>query len=112
MSDGIDWLNRLAKWRAVLAGWQLGTRPKGDPESDAVRDHREGSLILRAEMNALTGLLIKKGIISVQEMKDAMQAEAKLACADLEQRFPGFSAVDYGMEADGRIVETMKDWKP
>jgi hypothetical protein len=30
MSD-IDWLNRLAKWRTVLAGWQLGTRGSDDP---------------------------------------------------------------------------------
>ena len=33
--------NRLTKWRSVFAGWQLGTRAKGDPECDAVRDHRE-----------------------------------------------------------------------
>ena len=32
-------LNVLAKWRTLLAGWQLGTRPKGDPECDAVSDH-------------------------------------------------------------------------
>jgi hypothetical protein len=32
-------LNVLAKWRGLFAGWQLGTRPKGDPESDAVRSN-------------------------------------------------------------------------
>lgn len=37
----MDWLNVVCKWRSLFAGWQLGTRPKGDPESDAVRDHRE-----------------------------------------------------------------------
>jgi hypothetical protein len=39
-------LERLAKWRTLFAGWQLGTRPKGEPESDAVRDHREATLML------------------------------------------------------------------
>ena len=39
--------NRLCKWRTVLTGWQLGTRAKGDPEGDAVRDHREVTLLLR-----------------------------------------------------------------
>jgi hypothetical protein len=111
--SNIDWLNRLAKWRAVLAGWQLGTRMKGDPESDAVRDHREATLLLRAEMNALTGLLIKVGIITVQQMHEAMIEEAKLACEDLEKRFPGFSAVDNGMEMDPRkAAETTKGWPP
>jgi hypothetical protein len=32
-------LQKLAKWRLIFAGWQLGTRLKGDPECDAVRDH-------------------------------------------------------------------------
>lgn len=34
-------LNILTKWRVLFTGWQLGTRPKGDPEGDAVREHRE-----------------------------------------------------------------------
>lgn len=56
MTDTADALNRLAKWRTVFAGWQLGTRARGDPESDAVRDHREATIMLRAEVNALTAL--------------------------------------------------------
>ena len=57
-------MNRLAKWRSVFAGWQLGTRQIGDPESDAVRDHREVTLLLRAEQSALVLLLIEKGIFT------------------------------------------------
>jgi hypothetical protein len=38
-------LNRIAKWRTILAGWQLGTKPKGDPTCDAVRDHREATIM-------------------------------------------------------------------
>lgn len=49
---------RLTRWRTLFAGWQLGTRPKGDPECDAVADHRELSVLLRAEVTALTGLLL------------------------------------------------------
>lgn len=54
-------MNKLAKWRSIFAGWQLGTRAKGDPESDAVRDHREATILLRAEVNALTACLIEGG---------------------------------------------------
>jgi hypothetical protein len=57
-------LNILTKWRTIFAGWQLGTRPKGDPECDAVRDHRELSMILRAEVTAFTGLLREKGVFT------------------------------------------------
>jgi hypothetical protein len=53
----IQALNRVAKWRGLFAGWQLGTRPKGDPECDAVRDHREITILLRVEASALTRLL-------------------------------------------------------
>jgi hypothetical protein len=30
MVTAFEALNRLTKWRAFFAGWQLGTRPKGD----------------------------------------------------------------------------------
>src|SRR5258707_8554059 len=45
-------LNRLTKWRTHYAGWQLGTRAKGDPESDAVRDHRELTMLLRVDLTS------------------------------------------------------------
>lgn len=50
-------LNKLCKWRTILAGWQLGTRPKEDPEAQAVRDQRELLLLLRCEVTALIDIL-------------------------------------------------------
>src|SRR5438067_1656730 len=38
-------LNRLTKWRSVFCGWQLGTRSSTDPEAQAVRDHREATML-------------------------------------------------------------------
>lgn len=108
----VDWLNRLAKWRNVLAGWQLGTRVKGDPEGDAVREHREATLLLRAELNALVNLLIDKGNFTEEEFRAYSHASAETQCSVLEERFPGFRAVDNGIEADARIEQTMKGWKP
>ncbi len=57
-------LNRLAKWRNHFAGWQLGTRMRGDAEYEAVRDHREVTILLRAEQSAMAGLLLRKGVIT------------------------------------------------
>lgn len=49
-------LEKLGKWRSLFAGWQLGTRLDNDPECQAVRDHREVTMLLRTEVNA-AGLL-------------------------------------------------------
>ena len=56
----MDKINRLTKWKMVFAGWQLGTRPVGDPECDAVRDHREVTILLRAEITTLLALSLRK----------------------------------------------------
>lgn len=107
-----DSLNRLAKWRMIFAGWQLGTRPKGDPECDAVRDHREATLLQRAELSALTGLLIRKGVITSEEFTAALVQEAEMLEADLQRRFPGMAASDEGMVLTlPEAAETMKGWK-
>lgn len=105
-------LNRLAKWRTLLAGWQLGTRPKGDPECDAVRDHREVTLLLRAEVTALTGLLIDKGVFTAEEFAGRVGLEADLLSSVLADRFPGVTATDNGLIMDARVVEWMSRWRP
>lgn len=105
-------LNRLGKWRSLFAGWQLGTRPKGDPECDAVRDHRELTILLRAEVNALTRLLIEKGIFTGEEFTLTLGAEADKLSADYAERFPGVTASDDGLMFDHRAIDTMRGWKP
>jgi len=109
----INWIERLCKWRTVFAGWQLGTRAKGDPESDAVRDHRELSMMLRAGSSAIVGLLIKKGVFTVEEYNAQLQEEAQYLCEAYERKFPGFKATDEGMQMDTVIArDTMQGWKP
>jgi len=105
-------LNRLAKWRVLLAGWQLGTRPKGDPECDAVSDHREVTLLMRTELNALVQLLIAKGVFDGQEWESQLVFEAQLMQKMLEARFPGVEATDGGLKFDRRAEAWMSKWKP
>lgn len=102
--------NRLAKWRMVLAGWQLGTRVKGDPESDAVRDHREVTLMLRAEVSALTRLLMENTPVTQEEMLKAFTEEYEMLDKDLENRWPGARSSDGGMVFDPRAAEWMSNF--
>lgn len=108
----LPWINRLGKWRSLFAGWQLGTRPKGDPESDAVRDHREATLIMRAELNALISLLVSSKVFTRAEYVKQLEHEARLYCERLAERFPGVIAVDDGLQIDERAQSWLKDWKP
>lgn len=105
-------LENLAKWRTLFAGWQLGTRPLGDPECDAVRDHREATLMLRVESSALIGLLIERGVITQDEWLAALEREALRYNGDLERRFPGVRATTDGLTMDTRVLPWMKGWRP
>jgi hypothetical protein len=107
-------LNKLCKWRSVFSGWQLGTRVKGDPESDAVRDHRELSIILRVEMTALVGLLIEKGVFTAEEFGARIEQEAELLDKLYQDKFPGWESTEFGMSITNMAAarELMKNWKP
>lgn len=107
-------LNRLCKWRAIFAGWQLGTRLRGDPEGDAVRDHREATIFSRAELSAITGLLIAKGVFSIEEFNDQLADEAEYLDKLYEKKFPGIRATDDGIELYDTTLasKTMEGWKP
>lgn len=91
-------LQRLTKWRRFFASWQLGTTRQDDGTYKAVSDHRELTIILRCEVNALTGLLIRKGVFTAKEFDDALREEADKLSADYARRFPGWKATDAGLE--------------
>ena len=101
-------LNKLAEWRAVFAGWQLGTRPDTDGETLALRDHREVTILLRAEVSALLGLLMQKGVITTHQWERALAEEASRLDHDYEAKFPGFSTDQDGVHMDvAQAAETV-----
>jgi hypothetical protein len=109
----VDWINRVCKWRTVFAGWQLGSRPKGDPESDAVRDHRELSILMRCEISAIIAMLVEKGIVTAEELGERTNVEAEILSKVYEKAFPGFKAEEFGLSIDPKVAaETTKGWKP
>ncbi len=112
-STDINWMERLGKWRTIFTGWQLGTRAKGDPEADAVRDHREATMMLRVEVSAMSQLLVRKGVFTREEYTEQVMEECKLLCKAYERRFPGIKATDDGLHIDPAIAaDTMRGWRP
>lgn len=104
-------LNRLGKWRSALTGRILGTRAKGDPESDGFRDLFDKLLLLRAEVTAITGLLLEKGVFTDLEFLVKLEEEAKYLTEAYEKQFPGFRATDYGLDIDiAQASQTMRKW--
>jgi len=95
-----DALNKLAKWRNFFASWQLGTRPANDGEFLAVRNQRELFIILRAEVNAFTRLMIDKGVITAEEFDTALGDEALLLDEDYARSYPGFTTSDQGLHME------------
>lgn len=65
-------LNTITKWRAIFCGWQLGTRLVGDPECDAVRDHREVSILQRVELSAIKQILVGQADFSQEDLEFAV----------------------------------------
>lgn len=106
-------MNRLCKWRSILAGWQLGTRVSSDPEAQAVRDHREQSMLLRVEVSALVALLISNGAFNADEWAEQLREEADQLSAACARKFPGMTATDVGIDmVFPEAAETMKGWRP
>jgi hypothetical protein len=106
-----DVMNRIVKWRSILAGWQLGTRPKTDGACRAVRDHRELSMLTRVDVNAITNLLLKKGLITEKELLEQTLVEAEAYEKGLQARFPGLKATDEGMSLQMPLAaETLKKY--
>jgi aspartate oxidase len=78
-----------------------------------VRDHREVTMLMRAEINALTALLLKKGVCTQEELQQQMILEFEHLDAAFEQRFPGIRTTIEGLDIDPKVAPiTMAGWKP
>lgn len=102
-------MTKLRRWRMFFASWQLGTRPEGDGEVQAVKDHRDLTIVLRAEVTALTGLLMKKGMFTKEEIQYALIREAKDLDRAYSDAYPGFKSTEEGLDMKmPEALETMR----
>ncbi len=112
----IDALNKLCKWRMVLAGWHSGTKSlqtggKATPGVAAMRDLMDKWLIMRAENSAIVALLVQKGVCTADEFHSAIMEEAAKLDKDMERVFPGFRTSEEGVVVYDAVLasQTMAD---
>jgi hypothetical protein len=110
--SAISALNQLCKWRTVLAGWHRGTAALTDsggvptPGVPAMRDLMDKWLIMRAETNAMMQIMLKKKIVTPQEIDDQIEIEARLLDEQMAKVFPGFRSSPHGITIyDARLAD-------
>jgi hypothetical protein len=94
----IDPLNKLCKWRSVLAGWHLGSAFIDKPGTKAMRDLMDKWLVMRCENSAFAALLIRKGVFTAEEFTRQVNAEAIHMDNQMELQFPGMRTTPDGVE--------------
>jgi len=85
-------------------GWMIGTKAADAPGVKAYRDRADAVLMLRVEVNALTALLIAKGVFTLDEFMAQIVTECEHKQRELEAMFPGYKATDVGISIDPKIA--------
>ena len=80
---------------------------KDDPEFLAVRDHREITILMRAELSAMLRILLHKGFFTIEEYNDMLAAESLALSRLYESRWPGATAHEDGIHLE---VEKSNAW--
>lgn len=110
----IDWVIRLHRWGFILVSRIRGTQPATDQVTKGVRNEINRALMMRVEINALTILLDKKGVVTGKEFAEQLQIEAKILCEKYEKEFKGAKTDDNGVVIydAAAFAETTKGWLP
>jgi len=78
-----------------------------------VRDHRETTMLLRAEVTTLTRILLEANIIKKEELAQIMTEEMQYLDKAYEKKFPGFTTSLDGVHMDiQKCAETTRGWRP
>jgi hypothetical protein len=103
-------LERVTKWRRWLASQIIGTAPE-TKGTRGIRDLQEARIILRVEVTAIIGLLLRKGLFTEEELQEALAEEADALNAAYSKAFPGVRATETGLTMDmPEAVYTMRAW--
>lgn len=93
-------LEKLSKWRMILAGWHAGTQSIHSDGVRAMRDLMDKFLVTQVSQRTLTELLLEKGVFSEAEYEAMLDAQAAALDRQLEAFFPGFRTTRHGVQID------------
>lgn len=103
-------LETLCKWRNVYG--LMATMGSQESFERYVRDTADKHLLLRAEVNAMTALLIQKGVFTATEFAVQLDVEAEHLSGVMVEAFPGFEATEIGLTMKmPEVQETMQSWQ-
>lgn len=102
-------LDRVCKWRTILAGRVWGTSAK-TPQAKGRTDIFERLIILRVELNALTALLLESGVIPEERYLNAIERAAIDLDNAYAEHFPGIRSSATGMVIGPEAIKTMEGW--
>lgn len=88
---------RLRQFARYSLGRVLGSVPNTNGAYKYFVDAQERSLFMRAEINALTGLLLKKGVFKESEWSEAWERELELYIDDQQKIWPEITVAEDGM---------------
>lgn len=106
-----DAMQRVVRWHTVLTGRVLGSRLEDDPQCKGYRDIFDKMILLRVEVTALTGLLLDKGIFTLDEFMEKCRTEAEELDKAYQLSFPGVRTILNGIVIEPSVfVETARGW--
>lgn len=102
-------LQTLCKWRAIYQ--MMATMGERNSFERYVRDVADKHLLLRAEVTALSALLLQKGVFTQVEFAAQLDVEAEHLCEIMAQAYPGFRAMPEGLSLEmPEAQQTMEAW--
>ena len=101
-------MNRVVQWKEILANWELGTKDDTDGTYRAVQDAREGDIRRSVKLEALTELLLARGLIRPEELIEKQIELAVRLDQAYEAKFPGAKATRDGIEIDDDVYAETK----
>lgn len=101
-------MNRVVQWKEILANWQLGTKDDTDGEFRALQDAHDTNIRKGVKLEALTELLLARGIIRPEELIEKQIELAVRFDKSMEDKFPGAKVTDDGIEVDETVYADTK----
>jgi hypothetical protein len=102
-------MDRVVHWKVVLTNWQLGTRDANNGTLMAIQDLHDTLLRKQVKLDALTEILINRGLVSPEALLEKQIEVAVRLDQSMESKFPGVKTTDAGLDIEAEAYQETKD---